>query len=236
MQTFGEKTMTDERIRPERPVRPATFTPYLPNGVISADELCELAQAMREKGAKTVKLTGEIIFVWESDSFPGESPASLKWQPSVFKGTSVRSVKMCSAETFCQRYKNDVFGLATEIDKRFRGIELSAKLAIGVAGCRRSCSEPSTKDIGIVGRPHGYLILVGGSAGFSPRVARSIGQVATTDDVLTVIERTIAFSKSRGGPTERLGAIIEKTGMETYMKEVFDGIPISEPEGAEQGE
>ena len=222
--------MGDER------VRPATFTPYLPTGVISADELCELARAMREKGAKTVKLTGEIIFVWESDSFPGTPPSELKWQPSVFKGTSVRAVKMCSAETFCQRYKNDVLDLAKEIDKRFRGIELSAKLAIGVAGCRRSCSEPSTKDIGIVGRPHGYLILVGGSAGFNPRVARSIGQVATTDDVLTVIERTIAFSKTRGGVTERLGAIIEKTGIKTYMKEVFDGIPISEPEGAEEGE
>ena len=228
--------MTDERVRPERPVRPATFTPYLPNGVISADELCELAQAMRDKGAKNVKLTGEIIFAWESENFPGESPASLKWQPSVFKGNSVRSVKMCSAETFCQRYKNDVLDLATEIDERFRGIELSAKLAIGVAGCKRSCSEPSTKDIGIVGRPHGYLILIGGSAGFSPRVARSIGQVATTGDVLTVIERTIAFSKLRGGVTERLGTILERTGMETFMQEVFDGIQLSEPEEAEPGE
>ena len=223
--------MTDER------VRPATFTPYLPNGVISADELCELAQAMRDKGAKNVKLTGEIIFAWESENFPpGESPASLKWQPSVFKGNSVRSVKMCSAETFCQRYKNDVLDLATEIDNRFRGIELSAKLAIGVAGCKRSCSEPSTKDIGIVGRPHGYLILMGGSAGFSPRVARSIGQVATQNDVLTVIDRTIEFSKSRGGPTERLGAILERTGMETFMQEVFDGIKLSEPEETEPGE
>ena len=217
-------------------VRPATFTPYLRNGVISADELCELAEAMREKGAKNVKLTGEIIFVWESENFPGDSPGSLKWQPSVFKGNSVRSVKMCSAETFCQRYKNSVLDLATEIDERFRGIELSAKLAIGVAGCKRSCSEPSTKDIGIVGRPHGYLILVGGSAGFSPRVARSVGQVATVEDVLTVIERTIAFSKSRGGPTERLGAILEETGMETFMQEVFDGITLSEPEETEPGE
>lgn len=222
--------MANERIRP------ATFTPYLPNGVITADGLCELAEAMREKGAKNVKLSGEIIFVWAEDTFPGEPPASLKWQPSVFKGNSVRSVKMCSAETFCRRYKNNVLDLATEIDKRFRGIELSAKLAIGVAGCRRSCSEPATKDIGIVGRPHGYLILVGGSAGFNPRVARSMGQVATTDDVLTVIERTIAFSDLHGKPTERLGAILERTGMETYMKKVFDGITIGEPEAAVEGE
>ena len=222
--------MNDERIRP------ATFTPYLKAGVISVDELGELVESMRAKGAKKVKLTGEIIFVWESDTVPDGPPDGLKWEPSVFKGNSVRSVKMCSAQTFCQRYKNEVLEMAYEIDRRYRGIELSAKLAIGVAGCRRSCSEPATKDIGIVARPHGYLIQVGGSAGFKPMVARSIGQVATKDEVLTIIERTIAFSKSHGGPTERLGALLEKTGMESFIKEVFEGIQISEPEEAVEGE
>lgn len=217
-------------------IRPATFTPYLRAGVISVDELTELVESMRAKGAKTVKLTGEIIFIWESDLFPYGPPDSARWEPAVFKGNSIRSVKMCSAETFCQRYKNMVLEMAKEIDSRFRGIELPTKLSIGVAGCRRSCSEPATKDIGVVARPHGYQILVGGSAGFNPMVARSIGQVAATEDVITVIERIIKFVESNGRPYMRLGKLLEETGDEAFLREVLDGIKVSEPEQAEKGE
>jgi len=218
-----------EPVKGER-TRPATFSPYFPRGVVDVDDLAKIVEELRAEGARKVKLTGEMIFVWDSDEKPEGFGRRVKWEQSVFRGDTVRGVKMCSAETFCQRYKRPVLELAGEIDRRFRGLSLPSKFAIGVAGCRRSCSEPVTKDIGVIARPNGYEILVGGTAGFNPMIAKSIGEVSTAQEVLEVIGRTIEFVKKRNKTATRLGAILNEIGDGEFEKEVLKGIRLLEPE------
>lgn len=204
----------------------AIYSPYISAGVISVEKLKKLVGVMEAEGAKNVKLGGEIIFVWDKPDAPPDVPKKAGFEPNQFKFGGVRPVKMCSAETFCERFQKPVLDLALEIDRLYHSEQLEMKLMIGVAGCQRSCSEPSTKDIGIRAHPQGYEILVGGSAGMNPQVGASVGIVATDKEVLSVISAIIDYLKRHGKKTTRLGRIINKRGLEEFKDEVFKTIKL----------
>jgi NAD(P)H-nitrite reductase large subunit len=195
--------------------RPATFSPYIHGGTATVEELSALVESMKISGAKKAKLTGELIFVFEGAELPGAVKENVKWEANNFKLSSVRPVRTCSAEVFCQNFQQPVLKLAAEIDAKFRGKEVPAKLVIGLAGCKRSCSEPATKDVGIIAVPRGYEILAGGAAGMNPMLARSLGVTATAKDAVRVVEKIIEFL-GKGTKNRRLGHIMEKMGVSEF--------------------
>lgn len=197
-------------------IRPATFAPYMPVGVIEIGELEKLVARLRESGAEKVKFGGEMVFVWEGPERPHDPAPG--YESNNFKAPRVRPVRLCSAEVFCQRYKRPVLELARKIDERFRGTPLPVKLHIGIAGCPRSCSEPSVKDIGIIAHNQGYEILLGGSAGLGPVLAQSVGLAKDEKTVLAIIKRVIAYMQ-QGGKKMRLGRLIAKIGRERFLEE-----------------
>ena len=198
-------------------VRPATFSPYVHGGVITVNELSALVDEMRASGATTAKLTGEVVFVFGGTELPHAVRHNGKWEANNFKASTVRPVRTCSAQVFCQNYQQPVLDLAREIDSKFRGRPLPTKLVIGIAGCQRSCSEPATKDVGIIANPRGYEIIAGGAAGLSPMLAKSLGTVPTANDVIIVLERIITFL-DKGTKTRRLGRIMEKMGIQQFKE------------------
>jgi len=204
--------------------RPATFAPFISAGAISVEDLKKLVLTMESEGAKNVKLTGEIIFVWDHKKHLHGLEERTGRRANSFKEGGVRPVKMCSAETFCQRFVQPVLGLAMRIDKTFYRAPLPVKLAIGVAGCIRSCSEPATKDVGIIGHPKGYEILVGGSAGARPVVAQKLAVVPTQDDVIVVVGRIVEYVRAHGKKGTRLHGLIEKAGFEGFKREILHGV------------
>jgi len=208
--------MTD---KPKR--RRAIYSPQIPAGVISVRELKKLVDMMEAEGAKNVKLGGEIIFVWDKPNRPHGIEERAGRRGNDFKFGGVRPVKMCSAETFCERFQKPVLGLALKIDEMFRHEKLGSKLVIGVAGCQRSCSEPATKDIGIIASPQGYQILVGGAAGMRPRIGEKLTVAKTKSEVLEIVGRIVEYVKKHGSRSTRLGSIIEDRGMDEFCREVL---------------
>jgi NAD(P)H-nitrite reductase large subunit len=177
----------------------------------------EMAERFKEEGAEKVRISGEIIFVWDGKHLPPGVKKRVGWEQNHFKAAEVRPVKICSAETFCMRYRQPVLELSEKVDNAFRGTPLPVKLIIGIAGCQRSCSEPGIKDIGIIAHTKGYELLVGGSAGLKPRIAQSIGLFQTQDDVIKVIESIIEYVKVKDKKSIRLGKIIEKDGIDDLL-------------------
>jgi len=202
------------------------YSPFISAGVISVEELSQLVEAMKAAGAKNVKLTGETVFVWDGVEEPPGFAAAARYQANQFKFGGVRPVKMCSAETFCENNKLPVLGLAMRIDQLFHNTNLEMKLLIGVAGCRRSCSEPATKDIGIIAHPQGYQILVGGTAGFTPMIGQTLTMAKTEEDVIDILGRIIEFCKIHGRRSARLGRIIQKIGLDSFRAHILEGAPL----------
>jgi len=140
--------------------------------------------------------------------------------PGFAVGLCVRSIKACPGTTFCKRGQQDSLSLGLELDGKYHGMELPAKLKIGVSGCPNQCAETCIKDIGIVGMPSGWKVLVGGNGGARPRLAQELIKGLGSQDVITLVDKIIKYYKANAKPHQRLGAMIEKMDFDKFRSEV----------------
>ncbi len=66
----------------------------------------------------------------------------------------------------------------------------------------------------------GYRILVGGKLGRHPRLAQDLGKIFHEDSIPSVLSRIVDLYKAHCKRGERLGAIIENKGIETFAREI----------------
>jgi len=201
--------------------RPETYAPHLPGGVIEVERLKELVDKLEGMGATKVKLTGEMIFVLGKRPLSETDKQCLPYPSSHFEVPGVRGIKVCSATTFCHRNHQDVLSLALRLDDLYYGLKLPMKLTIGLAGCARSCSEPATKDIGIIAEPKGFKILIGGSAGLHPSLGWEYALLGTPEEVIHLVGRVVEFCRVHGRKMIRLGRLVEEKG-EDFFKAFLD--------------
>lgn len=199
------------------------IAPHIPGGITDTATLrkiCDVAdkyrvQAVKLTSAQRIALIGireeELDAVW----------ADLAQTPGAAIGLCVRSVKICPGTTYCKRGVQDSISLGLKLDAIYHAMELPNKLKMGVSGCMLSCAEVAVKDIGVMGTPKGWRILVGGNAGIRPRLADLLAEdVPTEEAVLAVVEKIIAYY--RGYPKkERIGRIVEEIGIERFREEVL---------------
>ncbi|MDD3043138.1 MAG: NAD(P)/FAD-dependent oxidoreductase [Methanosarcinaceae archaeon] len=197
------------------------IAPHIPGGIIYPKTLRKIADLAEKYNASALKLTSAqriaIVGLKEGDldSIWGE----LNMKPGAAIGLCVRSVKICPGTTFCKKGKQDAVGLGLKLDERYHGMELPSKFKMAVSGCPNSCSEPAIKDVGIMGTAKGYNLMVGGSAGPSPRLADTVAKDLSEDEVLDMVEKIINFYKGYG-KQKRLGKVIEEIGLEKFKAEI----------------
>ncbi len=110
--------------------------------------------------------------------------------------------------------------MGLELDKKYHGTELPGKLKIGVSGCPNQCAETCIKDIGLVGALKGWRVLAGGNGGARPRLAQEVARDLSTEQALDMIDKIVEFYKSNGKKRQRLGAMMEKMGIEEFKAAV----------------
>lgn len=197
------------------------IAPQIPGGIVSPELLRKIADVSEKYGAAAIKLTSAqrmaIVGLKEEDL--DNAWADLGVKPAAAIGLCVRSIKICPGTTFCKRGQQDAVGLGLKLDEIYHGMELPSKLKMAVAGCMNSCSEPIIKDIGILGTPKGYKLLIGGSAGLSPRLADLVAEELNDDEVLDAVDRIISFYKTHT-KKQRIGKMIDEIGLDKFKEEV----------------
>lgn len=197
------------------------IAPHIPGGIVSPKTLRKIADVAEKYGASALKLTSaqRIAIVGLKEEDLDSVWTALSMKPGAAIGLCVRSVKLCPGTTFCKKGKQDAVGLGLKLDERYHGMELPSKFKMAVSGCPNSCSEPAIKDVGIMGTAKGYTLMVGGSAGPSPSLAKTLAKGLSEDEVLDLVEKIINFYKSYGKP-KRLGKVIEEIGFEKFKAEI----------------
>ena len=186
-----------------------SVVPEMAGGVCTPAELMRIAEVAVKYNVPLVKLTGgqriDLVGIPKAD-LPGvwkdlDMPAGTAW------GKSYRTCKSCIGTEFCRFGLGDSMGLATKIERRFRGIDSPAKMKLATAGCPRNCSEALVKDVGLVAIGDGkWEIYVGGAAGAHIRKGDLLCVVDGEDAALQISGRfmqgTTARTRSgRSAPT-----------------------------------
>lgn len=199
--------------------------PHIPCGVVPPDTLRKLADVAEKYGAAALKVTSaaRIAIVGLKEEDVDNVWSDLGMKPGAAIGLCVRSVKACPGTTFCKRGIRDSLSLGMKLDEKYHGLELPAKLKIGVSGCPNQCAETCVKDIGLVGLPKGWKLLVGGNGGAKPRLSQEFAAELSEEQALELIDKVIEYYKANARPHQRLGSMIEKMGFEQYKAAVLSG-------------
>lgn len=201
----------------QRDKKTYAIVPHMPGGITSPAALRKIADVAEKYGAAVIKATSaqRLAIVGLQHGDVEKAWTDLGMNPGAAVGLCMRSVKICPGTTFCKRGQQDAVGLGIELDKRYHGMELPSKFKMAVSGCQNSCAEPAVRDIGIMGTPKGYVVMVGGNAGFKPRLGDRIATQLEPDQVLDLVEKIINWFKENGKRNERIGELIDRVGLGT---------------------
>jgi len=153
----------------------------------------------------------DIDKVWEE----------LGVNPGAAVGGCIRSIRVCPGTTFCRLGQQDSLALGAELDKRYHGYALPTKFKIGVSGCINQCAETCIKDLGFVGKPKGWTVLVGGCGGARPMLARKLTDNVSSEEALQLADKIINFYEKNAKKGERLGRFIDRIGFEEFQKAIL---------------
>ena len=197
----------------------------LMGGVMDVATGRRIADAAEKFGVEMLKITGDgrlaLIGVKEEDIDAVYGEMGVKAQA----GTALcqQYIKVCPGNIFCPRGQQDTLDMARKIDERFYPYpKISSKVKIGIAGCFNSCAEPAIKDIGLIGLPKGWTLMVGGAGGKDPMIAEIIARNLSDDDVLDIMEKLLKYYCGLSSRPQtrnlRLGVILKKEGKERLLR------------------
>ena len=198
------------------------IAPHIPGGICEPSTLRRIADVAEKYNAKALKLTSaqRIAIVGLAESDIENAWRDLDIPPGYAIGLCVRSVKICPGTTFCKRGKQDSVKLGMEFDRKYHGLSLPSKFKIGVSGCTNSCAESWIKDLGFIGMPKGWKVVVGGSAGAAPAIAEVLAENLNYDEAIDTADRVINYYKNCD-TKKRLGRYIKEIGFEEFKREIL---------------
>lgn len=214
------KYATLQKVRNEK--RTYAITPRIPGGFISPEILTKFAK-VAEKYSGTLKITSgqRIAILGLKEEDVNKAWEDLGLEPAVLSPYSVKNVEICPA-AFCKRAKQNSLKLGMRIEKEFYGAKAPNRTKIGIAGCKNACGSMNAKDIGVIADKPGYIVVVGGSAGFHPRLPDIVAEELSEDDAFTMVKVIMKYYNETAEFGEKLGPFIDRIGLQKFKEDVVN--------------
>jgi len=196
--------------------------PHIPGGITNPDQLRKIANVAEKYNAQALKLTSaqriaivglneeELDAIWQDLDEPAGAAI----------GMCVRSIKICPGTTFCKRGQQDSVTVGLEMDKAYHGLAMPWKFKMGVSGCANDCSEVCIKDVGLIGTPKGWKVMVGGNGGAASRLSTPLAEGLDTEQAKALVDHLVKWF-IKNDQKGRLGKFIEKMGFDAFKEEVL---------------
>jgi NAD(P)H-nitrite reductase large subunit len=216
------KDLLDKGAVLQRDKETFAVVPHMPGGLVTPDTLRKIADVAEKYNAQALKLTSaqRLAIVGLKEEQLDDVWRDLDMKPSYAIGLCVRSIKFCPGTAFCKRGQQDSVSLGLKLDERYHGFELPSKFKIGVSGCANSCGENHFRDVGVMGMPKGFKLMVGGNGGVIPRIAHTIYEGLDEEQVLEKVDKIIKAYAQGGKKHERIGKYIERISLEEFKSQI----------------
>ncbi|MBW1791162.1 MAG: NAD(P)/FAD-dependent oxidoreductase [Deltaproteobacteria bacterium] len=199
------------------------IVPHFPLGLITPDNLRKLADVAEKYEIPVMKITSasRIAMVGFKEDQIDDAWQDLGITPGAAIGLCIRSIQACPGTTLCRLGKQDSLALGKEIDNRYHAYKLPNKLKIGISGCLNNCAETPVKDIGFVGKPKGWTIVVGGNAASRPQLSQELISDLSDKEALDVADNIVKYFEKEAKRSERMGRFIDRIGFDTFKEAVL---------------
>lgn len=202
----------------QRDKKSFAVVPKIPVGLLSADQLETIASVVRKFNIPLVKITSgqrialigmkeeDVELIWQD----------LKMEPGSAQMSElcVHYVQACPGTDVCIYGLQDSIGLGKEVDKIFSGLELPAKVKIGISGCPFCCGESFVRDIGIMGKKSGWTLILGGNSARRARIGDVVAEFLSDKQIIDLIKRFLDYYIKNAKRKERTARFVDRMGIE----------------------
>jgi len=199
------------------------IVPRISGGLVTPDFLENVARVARKYNIPLIKLTSaqRLALVGLNPEDVEEIWRELGAEVGPAVGPCVHYVKACPGIAACRFGILDSLGLGLRLEKEFLGMDLPAKVKIGVSGCPNKCGEAYVRDIGLFGKKSGWTFIFGGNSGARPRIGDIIAENLSDEQVIELARKCLDYYKANARGRERTARFIERIGIEEFKKAVL---------------
>jgi NAD(P)H-nitrite reductase large subunit len=207
----------------QRDKKTYAIVPRIPCGLLDRTHLRAIADAVEKYDIPIVKLTSgqRIALVGLKEEDLHEIYQDLDMDPGRATELCLHYVQACPGTEVCKFGVRDSLGLGTRIENLLADKELPAKFKIGVSGCQFCCAENFVRDIGLLGKKHGWSLSFGGHSGNRARVGDILATDISDDEAILLINKCVEFYKTHARKKERASRFMERIGLEEFKKNVL---------------
>ncbi|MFC1479960.1 hypothetical protein ACFL5Y_00735 [Candidatus Omnitrophota bacterium] len=212
-----------------------TLRTRMPSGNYKSTHLSKISEIAKKYGRDTVHLTVrqgiEVPYIRFENIEEVEKEINKAGILAGASGARLRATTCCPGNNWCKRGLVDTFSLFDRIENELGikcAMDLPHKFKIAISGCPNTCTRAQVSEVGIHGEVDishpekriGYAMYLGGCGGRTPRVGFKLNKIFTEDEVLSLIEKIVAFYKKNAKPRQRLAVLIEEIGKENFLKAI----------------
>jgi NAD(P)H-nitrite reductase large subunit len=199
------------------------IVPRTPVGLVSVDDLEGIVKVVRKYEIPVVKITSGQRFALVGIKKEDVDNIWKDLGMDVGKATELclHYVQACPGTAVCKFGVQDSLGLGMEIESFFYGLDLPAKVKIGVSGCPFCCAESFVRDIGVFGKKNGWTFIVGGSAARRPRIGDLMAENLSKDEVIDLTKRSLEYYGDKAKKRERMARFVDRIGIENVKDAIL---------------
>ena len=195
------------------------IAPHVPCGVITPENLRNLADIAEKYNAAALKITSaaRIAIVGVKEEDIDNIWQDIGMSPGHAVGLCVRSVKTCPGTAFCRLAKPDSLKIGMKLDDIYHGMNLPSKMKMAVSGCKIQCAENCIKDLSLYGTDKGWTVQVGGMGSFKPRLADILAEDLSSEAAEEAISKVVTYYKENS-KRQRIGRIVDNMGIDAFKE------------------
>lgn len=207
----------------QRDKKSYAIVPRIPCGLMNLEMLQKITRVVETYQIPIVKITSgqRIALVGMSADQLDDIWRDLGMEAGKASELCLHYVQACPGNTVCTFGVQDSLAFGIELEERFSGRELPAKLKIGVSGCPFSCTENFVRDIGIMGKKKGWTVTFGGSSTRTPRVGDVLAEDLSNSEVKTLLDTCLSYYTKHAKKKERSARFITRIGIDAFKAAVL---------------
>ena len=207
----------------QRDKKTYAIVPRTPVGLVSPEILEAISFVVRKYNIPITKITSgqRLALVGIKREDLDQIWQDLKMEVGAAVELCVHYVQACPGTEVCKFGVRDSLGLGLELEKLYVGMDLPAKVKIGVSGCPFCCAESYVRDIGLIGKNKGWIVTFGGNSGGRPRIGDVIAKDVDDAEAIALVKRCLEYYRDNVEKKLRTARFVEKIGIETIKQAIM---------------
>ena len=207
----------------QRDKKTYAIVPRTPVGLVSPEILEAISSVVRKYNIPITKITSgqRLALVGIKREDLDQIWQDLKLEVGAAVELCVHYVQACPGIEVCKFGVRDSLGLGLELEKLYVGMDLPAKVKIGVSGCPFCCAESYVRDIGLIGKNKGWIVTFGGNSGGRPRIGDVIAKDVDDAEAIALVKRCLEYYRDNVEKKLRTARFVEKIGIETIKQAIL---------------